>query len=49
MWLVDPMARTIEVRYNRDYSWVESRVFTREEEIVSRVIPELRLPVSQVF
>lgn len=49
LWLVDPQTRTVEVRYNKGKAWTESCVFHEGENVVSRVIPDLKLSVADIF
>lgn len=49
LWLVDPPARVVEVRYNKGTAWKESCVFHEGENVVSRVIADLKLSVAEIF
>lgn len=49
LWLVDPLSRTVEVRYSGGTVWAESCVFQEGEWVVSRVLPDLKIAVSDVF
>jgi Uma2 family endonuclease len=49
LWLIDPETRTVEVRYNEAKAWAESRTFHEDGQVASRVIPDLKLPVADIF
>ena len=49
LWLVDETTRTVEVRYQTGNGFGESRTFQSGEKIVSVVLPDLAIPVEQIF
>jgi Uma2 family endonuclease len=49
LWLVDETTRAVEVRRQVGGGFDEGRVFKQGEEIESAVLPNLRLPVEQLF
>jgi Uma2 family endonuclease len=49
LWLVDETGETVEVRYQTGQGFGETRVFERGETLVSRILPDLKLAVEQLF
>ncbi len=48
-WIVDPEAQAIEVLYLEERAYVRHGIFRREATLTSRVLPDLELPVAEVF
>jgi Uma2 family endonuclease len=48
LWLLDPQSRTVQVRYSGGKTWTESPVFHEAEYVISRVLPDLRLAVTDI-
>jgi Uma2 family endonuclease len=49
VWLVNPLARTVEVLARQEGGWELVGVFKETETVQSRVLLELNLPVAQIF
>lgn len=48
-WIVDPEAQAVEVLYLEQRVYVRHGVFRREATLTSRVLPDLELPMAEVF
>ena len=48
-WIVDPDVRTVEVLRLRDGTYEPAGYFGAGTELVSSVLPDLRLPIDEVF
>jgi len=49
LWLVDETSRTVEVRYRGEERFEIAGIFKPGDQLVSRVLPALRLDVSLIF
>ncbi|MBC7909644.1 MAG: Uma2 family endonuclease [Pyrinomonadaceae bacterium] len=49
LWLVDETSETIEVRRQTGDGFDDGQIFKRGEQAVSKVFPDLSLPVEQLF
>jgi Uma2 family endonuclease len=49
LWLVDETGETVGVRYQTGQGFGEGRVFERGQRVVSKILPDLELPVEQLF
>ena len=49
LWLVDETAQTLEVRQQTGSGFGAGRIFQRDEQIISAVLPDLNATVAQVF
>jgi Uma2 family endonuclease len=49
VWILDPNSRMLEVLFREGSLYSRDGLFTEFEEIRSRVLPELRLPLSRIF
>ncbi|HKS27390.1 MAG TPA: Uma2 family endonuclease [Pyrinomonadaceae bacterium] len=49
LWLVDETGESVEVRYQTGQGFDEGRTFKRGEQVVSKIFPDLELPVEHLF
>ena len=49
LWLVDEVARTVEVRNQKDGRLVSSGIFEKTEKIVSELFPQIDIEAESVF
>ncbi len=49
LWLVDETGETVEVRHQTGQGFGEGNVFQRGELVISRIFPDLKLAVEQLF
>jgi Uma2 family endonuclease len=49
VWILDPNSRMLEVLFREGSLYSRDALFTEFEEIRSRVLPELRLPLRRIF
>jgi Uma2 family endonuclease len=49
LWLVDEIAQTVEVREQMGRGFSEGHVFQSDEQIVSVVLPDLKIAAGQLF
>ena len=49
LWLVDEVARTVEVRNQKDGRLVSSGIFEKTEKIVSELFPQIGIEAESVF
>ena len=48
-WVVDPEAATVEVLVWNESGYVSARTYGRSERLSSPLLPELNLPLSEIF
>lgn len=49
LWLIDEIREEVEVRVLENQRLREEKVFVKGEQLVSRVLPELTIPVTNLF
>lgn len=49
LWLVDETGETVEVRNQTGQGFDEGTIFKRGEQVISKIFPDLRLAVEQLF